>query len=191
MPKVIRGGSSDRPSKQNPCLRHGADAERRHPHGLDFGELYLESYDRVCGYARLRMGDDPYVEDVVSEAYLRAARSFDSFDPTRAKFSTWVIKILINVIVDHWRRENVTTALEDAPMAAFAVPDQTDEVDDHELVAQLLSVLSPEEADLVMMKYQDGKRNVDIAAELGLNPSTVASRLFAAIHKMRAASEGE
>lgn len=35
------------------------------------------------------------------------------------------------------------------------------------------------------MKYRDGKRNVEIVAELGVNPSTLSSRLFKAIRKMR------
>lgn len=156
----------------------------------EFERLYRESYDRVYSYVRLRMGDDPYVEDVVAEAYLKAASAFDRFDPARAQFSTWVIRIAINATVDHWRRTRSTVALEDVPESAFAVADDTDSLSDRELVGQLLAMLSPEEANLVLMKYRDGKRNVDIATELGMNPSTVASKLYNAIHRMRDASEG-
>lgn len=156
-----------------------------------FEELYLKSYDRVYGYVRLRMGGDPAVEDVVAEAYLKAANAFHRFDPARARFSTWVIRIASNVIVDYWRRKHLVLALEDVPESAVCVEDDTGVVDDAELVGQLLALLEPEEADLVLMKYYDGMRNVDIAAELGMNPSTVSTKLFNAIRRMRAASKGE
>lgn len=155
-----------------------------------FEVLYRESYDRVYSYVYLRMGGGPDVEDVVAEAYMKAARAFDRYDPHRAKFSTWVIRIALNVIVDYWRRAHTTVALDDVSEAAFAVADETDAITDRELVGQLLGALTTEEADMVLMKYRDGKRNVDIARELGMNPSTVASKLFNAIHKMRDMSEG-
>lgn len=171
-----------------PQTRGSLDRRRRQERS--FEALYRESYDRVYSYVYLRMGGDSAVDDVVSEAYLKAARAFDCFDPTRAKFSTWVIGIAINAIIDYWRRNRATVTLDDVPEAVFAVNDETDTMADRELVGQLLSVLTPEETDLVLMKYRDGKRNVDIATELGMNPSTVASRLFKAIRKMRDASEG-
>lgn len=169
-------------------LIDGADGRRRQKQS--FEALYRESYDRVYNYVYLRMGGGSDVEDVVADAYMKAARAFDRFDPHRAQFSTWVIRIAQNVIVDHWRRDRTTVALDNVSEAAFAVPDDTDAIADRQLVGQLLGALTPEEADLVLMKYRDGKRNVDIAKELGMNPSTVASKLFNALRKMRDISEG-
>ena len=163
-------------------------AGRRHQKRR-FEDLYLESYDRVFSYACLRMPNDSNVEDVVSEAYLKAARAFDYYDPSRAQFSTWVITILNNVMVDYWRRTRTTVAIEDVAESAFAVPDTTEDIANRELVAQLVAMLEPDEADLVLMKYRDGKHNSEIAAELDMNVSTVSTKLSRAIQKMRRASE--
>jgi DNA-directed RNA polymerase specialized sigma24 family protein len=38
------------------------------------------------------------------------------------------------------------------------------------------------------MKYYEGKRNVEIADELGINLSTVSTKLSRAVAKMRAAA---
>ena len=43
--------------------------------------------------------------------------------------------------------------------------------------------------DLVLMKYLLGCRNVDIASELGMNASTVATKLAGALAKMRTVAE--
>lgn len=152
----------------------------------EFERLYLESYSLVYNYVRIRLGNDHDAEDVVADAYLRAARAFDQYDPSRAKFSTWVTKIAINCMNGFWRKERSVTAIDDIPEGSFAVADETEHLSDRDQVDRLLSVLTPEELELVLMKYRDGKRNVDIAEELGMNPSTVATKLFNAINKMRA-----
>ena len=131
------------------------------------------------------MCDDGAVEDVVAEAYLKAARSFSKFDPARAKFSTWVVTIAHNCMNDHWRRTRQTTCIDDVPESHFAESDGTDVVNDRDLVDRLLGVLDDVERDLVIRKYLLGYRNVEIAKELGMNASTVATKLANALAKMR------
>ena len=54
------------------------------------------------------------------------------------------------------------------------------------LIQQLLESLDDVERELVVCKYHDGMRNVDIARELHMNASTVSTKLANAISKMRA-----
>ncbi|MBQ9000408.1 MAG: sigma-70 family RNA polymerase sigma factor [Eggerthellaceae bacterium] len=153
----------------------------------EFERLYRESYELVYNYVRCRMGDDAAAEDVVAEAYLKAARSFGKFDPARARFSTWVISIASNCMRDHWRRNRPTSCIDDVPENRLACPNGTGEVADRDLADRLLGVLDPAERELVVMKYREGYRNVDIAADLGMNASTVATKLANALAKMREA----
>lgn len=149
----------------------------------------MESYGLVYNYVRARLGDENATEDVVAEAFLHAARSFSSFDPTRAKFSTWMVKIAINCMNDHWRRARPTTALEDVSEQSIAQSAEQDDLADRDLVDRLLANLSAEERNLVVMKYREGYRNIDIASELGMNASTVSTKLANALSKMRAVAE--
>lgn len=59
--------------------RGGEDARER-----EFERLYLQSYGLVYGYVRARMSDDAMAEDIVAEAYMKAARAFDRFDSSRS-----------------------------------------------------------------------------------------------------------
>lgn len=144
----------------------------------------------MYGYVRCRMGDDADAKDIVAEAYLKAARSFGAFNPARAKFSTWVVSIASNCMRDLWRRARPTSCIDDMPEGRLACPDETDGVADRDLIDRLLGTLDAAERELVLMKYRDGMRNVEIAAKLGMNASTVATRLANARAKMRAALEG-
>ena len=152
----------------------------------EFEQLYRESYGLVFGYVRSRMHDITATEDVVSDAFCKAARAFDSFDPARAKFSTWVVTIARNCMISYYRKERMTVALENLPEQATAEPTEIGAVEDADLAMRLLSVLDEEECEIVLLKYREDMRNVQIAEELGMKPSTVATKLSRALAKMRA-----
>ncbi len=154
----------------------------------DFERLYLESYSTVYGWVRVRMSCDADAEDVVAEAFLNAARSFDSFDPSRAKFSTWVTAIARNCMISHFRKQRPSTTLEDIPESLSAVSGGQDNVDDRLLVEKMLACLTDDERELIALKYREGLRNVEIAETLGMNPSTVATKLVRILAKMRTAA---
>lgn len=164
-----------------------------HVHKVDrkaaFERLYLDSYNQVYGYVRTHMRSDAEAEDVVAEAYLKAARAFDSYDPTRAKFSTWVTAIAKNSMISYLRKEHPHVGLEDAPDSAISAPEDQVHVDDLLFVKQLLTCLEHDERELIALKYQQGLRNVDIAKALDMNPSTVSTKLSNAIAKMRTVAE--
>lgn len=156
----------------------------------EFERLYRESYATVYGWVRVRMSNDADAEDIVADAFLRAARAFGSFDPKRAKFATWVTAIAKNCMATHFRKVRPTAALEDVPEGAFAVDGDYDEVCDPMVVKQLLACLNDEERELIALKYHEGFRNTEIAQELGINPSTVSTKLARALEKMRVCAGG-
>ena len=143
----------------------------------------------MYGYVRCCMLDEAATEDVVAEAFLKAARSFGSYDPKRAKFSTWVTAIARNCMASYFRKERPTVALDDVPESACATPDVQSAVADSDLVERLLACLDEGERELIVLKYRQGMRNTEIAQELGMNPSTVATVLARALAKMRKAAE--
>ena len=161
----------------------------RNKREAEFEKLYLESYGLVFGYVRSRVTCDADAEDIVAEAYLNAARSFSSFDPSRAKFSTWVVTIARNCMISHFRKERPVSSLDDAPQEAYAIEGGQKNVDDHDTAIRLLACLDDLSCQIVLLKYMDGMKNVDIARELQMKPSTVATKLANALAKMRGLAE--
>lgn len=157
-----------------------------------FDDLYDQTYAAVYNYAYFRLLNHALAEDVVSEAYLRAWRSFDNFDAERASFVTWVLAIARNVLADLWKKQRETVDLEDVPQRLLSERDSYDGIDDtKETADRLLACLSEEERELVFMKYWLRLRNVEVARQLGMNTSTVSTRLSRALKKMRAAGIDE
>lgn len=153
----------------------------------DLEALYRESFQMVYTYAYYRLLDPALAEDLTSVAFTKAIENFDRFDPSRAKFSTWVISIARNAITDHYRKNRVITSLDDVGAREPAREDEYPALDENaKEVARLLSFISEEYRELVFLKYYEGKRNTEIAELLGMNPSTVATRLKRALDTMRA-----
>lgn len=168
--RVVRGGK-------------GSDAAR------SFELRYRESYPMVYNYVLRRMASREAAEDVVSEAYLHAARAYGRYDPARARFSTWVITIACNCMRDWWAAHPTTAPLEEIAEGAYAEDGEHDAgLADRDLVERLLRVLDDEERELVHLKYYEGRRNVEIAERLGMNASTISTKLARAMAKMRAAA---
>lgn len=153
---------------------------------VSFEELYRDSYDAVYNYVSFLMAGREGVEDIVAEAFMKAARYFQRFDPSRAKFSTWVISIAQNCMKSYYRSKRPSVALDDVSESFFSQAGGQDEVDDRQLAVQLLEALNEEERQLVYMKYYEGMRNVEIAEEMGINASTVSTKLARALERMRA-----
>lgn len=175
---------------QEHCGSLSAQGDCAATRAAEFERLYRENYAFVYNYVNFRMAGSDAVEDVVAEAFCKAARAFGKFDAARAKFSTWVIAIVRNCIIDYWKKERVTVPLDDVPESVFSADDTYPKLnEDADYVRVLLSSIDEADRELVFFKYFEGKRNVDIARELGMNESTVATRLQRALLKMRAVAE--
>jgi RNA polymerase sigma factor (sigma-70 family) len=58
---------------------------------------------RVFGLALTVLGDRAEAEEAAQEAFLRAWRRADAYDPTRGEVATWLLAIARNVAIDHAR----------------------------------------------------------------------------------------
>ncbi len=158
-----------------------------------FAKYYHDSYKRVYAYVYTLVMNHDETEEVVSEAFFKAAKAFDRFDEDKASFSTWVCTIARNVAFSRIRtrrRRDVWTESElDTDLSTIAAPEEEPAFDDAAQTAQkLLAVLSDEERELVYLKYYQELSNKEIAAQLGMNASTVGTKVSRAIAKMRKAS---
>ena len=62
---------------------------------------YINHRSELIKYARFKAGLSPEsAEDVVHEAYVRAIRYFDAFDPTHKKFEQWFFRIFQRAIIN-------------------------------------------------------------------------------------------
>ena len=74
-------------------------------HGCEgaFDELFHRHRERLYRYLHRMTGDSHEAEEVLQEAFVRVARSADTYEPT-AKFTTWLFRIATNRCLSHMKR---------------------------------------------------------------------------------------
>jgi RNA polymerase sigma-70 factor (ECF subfamily) len=149
-----------------------------------FLALYDRYFDRVLGYARLRIRDDATCEDVTSTVFTTALAQLGRFRGD-GSFAAWLFQIARNTVHDVHRRPRLER-LEHEP-AGWA-PDAEEQFLARERAAELRAVvglLKPEQQHLLALRYGAGLAFDEIGAITGANPGTARVRVHRALEQLR------
>ncbi|MGV6801309.1 MAG: RNA polymerase sigma factor [bacterium] len=95
--------------------------------------------DRLLAVAWRMLGSQAAAEEIVQETFLRMWRHAASWQPGKAKFSTWLHRVTVNLCYDYLRKASVKyelTAGDDLPEQQSAAPDAEQQmVEDSEVNA--------------------------------------------------------
>jgi len=70
----------------------------------EISTLFERHADFLFNFAITRVNDEHTAEDLVQETFISALRNYDSFQK-KSKASTWLVAILKNKIIDHYRKK--------------------------------------------------------------------------------------
>jgi RNA polymerase sigma factor (sigma-70 family) len=132
------------------------------------------------------VGSREDAEDVVQEAFIAAYRQMGRFRGD-ASFGTWLGRIAIYKALKVAKRERRATPLEGNPARQSAdEPDQAAAIAVREAVARL-----PERLRLpVLLRFWEGLSGKEIAEMLGWKQSTVWTRLYRGLERLRKDLQG-
>jgi len=156
-----------------------------------FGAVFARYAPRVKSYL-LRLGaHGANAEDLAQDAMVSVWRRASSFDPAKAKASTWIFVIARNAWIDRLRREKVQLAYRDASCVSEESEDEAPDeavvrTQTEEQVNAALATLSEEQRQVVRLSFFQDVPHAEIAEALSLPLGTVKSRLRLALIKLRA-----
>lgn len=147
-------------------------------------EIYQKPVFNLC-YRMLGNAGD--AEDAAQEAFLRAFKSLDRYDPKRS-FPTWLLSIASHHCIDQLRKRRFTSYSIDDDDYAWLEPPDTEPGPEASLSTQekqeqvqgLLEKLNPKDRSAVVMRYWYNYSYEEIAEALSLTVSAVKSRLHRA-----------
>lgn len=140
--------------------------------------------------------DRELAEDAVQESFLAAWRRASSFDPARAKVSTWLFTIVRNKSVDLVRREESRPSLtsdeilRDEPSGVDVEAQVTASIGNAR-IRDALGSLPPRDREVLELAYFGGLTQSELAARLQEPIGTIKSRTHAALGKLRRLLAGE
>jgi RNA polymerase sigma-70 factor, ECF subfamily len=146
----------------------------------DFDRLYRDSYAHVVRMLVGVLRDRPAAEECAQDAFVRAFRAWPKWRPD-APAEAWLHRIALNVAISYRRREGLRTLGQVVRHLGSSRESATanDPAESSELLAALRR-LPPRQAAVLVLRFNHGYTNREIAAALGVAESTIASRLAAA-----------
>ncbi len=126
--------------------------------------------------------------DLIQDISVQAWDAFDSFDPARARFSTWLYRVALNVAISQLRRQQLRQR-HHAMLDEDALPlDESAPAEQEHAVRHLefaIRALPPLDRALMLLHLDDHDHR-QIADILGISSANVSTRLHRLRQQLRA-----
>ena len=132
-------------------------------------KLYEEYHDKVFGYLFNHTSHKEDAEDLTNDVFLKAFRSLESFDESRASVSTWIFTIMRNTLTDHFRRGHISEELNEDFISPDNIENSYLRKETLEELAGALKELPREQRDIIILRYYDGLSLTEISEKLNIS----------------------
>jgi RNA polymerase sigma-70 factor, ECF subfamily len=154
-----------------------------------FRKLFQAYAPRVKSYMMRQGADANTAEELAQETLLTVWRKASLYSGEKGSATTWIFTIARNLRIDRLRRELTWVALPEGhneEASTDALPDEIlSELERKARVQQALTVLPPDQLEVVSLSYIEGLSHSEIAERLKLPLGTVKSRMRLAYQKIR------
>lgn len=159
----------------------GPTAAHDHVDQSAFSALYEAYADRVYRYLLSRTSNQTDAEELTSRTFLNAFANLDQYRGRGKGFSSWLMSIAHNLLVNWYRdrgRRPPTASLDAAIDIPADVPEPGSSLERNELTLQVRTAverLAPDRQQLISLKYVDGLSNAEIGRIMGRTEGAVKS----------------
>lgn len=154
-------------------------------------ETLMRRYNqRLFRIARSIVPDEDIAETVVQEAYLLAFSDIERYEPT-GKFGAWLARLAFNQALAMRRTVRPVASAPEVTEASIesgansTIESQTETVASRQSIEQAIDALPEVFRTVFVLRAIEGISGIETAACLGINETTVRTRLYRAQRRLR------
>lgn len=151
-------------------------------------ELYVP---KIYSYVLKRVGRVHDAEDITSTVFEKVLLNLDTFDRSRASFSTWIYRITLNCVTDYYRsRGRKREASLEETSAAVADDPDVERLELYMAVVELLQRLPVKYQEALTLRYFGEMRIMEVARVLGISETAASKRVLRGLAELRRLASG-
>jgi RNA polymerase sigma-70 factor (ECF subfamily) len=143
--------------------------------------------DRAYGLALRILRNAGDAEDVTQDAFIKTWQHRHAWEAGRAKFSTWLYRVVVNRCIDLQRRPR-GQAIDEVPEPLDEADDAVTAIHKREMSSQLedaLARLPPQQRTALALSYYEDLGNAEVASIMGTTVEAVESLLKRGRQRLR------
>jgi RNA polymerase sigma-70 factor, ECF subfamily len=142
-------------------------------------ELYLIHFDRIYSYLHVSVGNRHDAEDLTTQTFLKMLEKIGTFKWQSAPFSAWLFRIAHNLAMDHFRARRRWQPEEEVPEQPGEEEPSAEleamQTIGRESMLKLIDRLSPEQQQVLTLKFVFNLPNAEVAAILDKTEGAIKS----------------
>jgi RNA polymerase sigma-70 factor (ECF subfamily) len=142
-------------------------------------ELYLIHFDRIYSYLHVSVGNRHDAEDLTTQTFLKMLEKIGTFKWQSAPFSAWLFRIAHNLAMDHFRSRRRWQPEEEVPEPPGEEEPSAEleamQTIGRESMLKLIDRLSPEQQQVLTLKFVFNLPNAEVAAILDKTEGAIKS----------------
>lgn len=157
----------------------------------DFANLVELHQDMVFRTLARLTGEREGLEDLAQEVFLRLFRALPHFQG-RARLSTFLYRIIVNVVNDEWSRRQVARRMDPIDEETQVLVDSNPGPDElleqslfRDALEESLAQMKLRDRAILILYYQEGRNYGEITEILDLPMGTVKARLHRARERLK------
>ncbi|MFQ5917752.1 MAG: sigma-70 family RNA polymerase sigma factor, partial [Candidatus Binatia bacterium] len=139
------------------------------------------------------LGDQMGTEEVTQDVFMKVWQHPRAYDPTKGRFSSWLLTVTRHTALDHLRKRGRRPSLVFTPdgkdqhtAQKKIIPRANPHPNPHQDLHILLGHLPSDQRQVIELAYFGGMSQQDVADVLGLTPGTVKTRIRLGMQKLGA-----
>ena len=161
-------------------------ARARALEGRALGQIHDQYYPELYRFALYRTGDPATAEDIAAEVFVRL---LDALHKNRAPQTTlrgWLFGVAAHLVADHFRRRPAEPLADTLPASSAPAAEAEERLRRGE-VHQALGQLSPEQQNVLALRFGQGASLEETAGALGKSVNAVKQLQWRAVAALRKA----
>ena len=155
-----------------------------------FTQIYHTYFAKLYNYIYYRVGEVHVTDDLVSEVFSKVIEKYQTYDPEKGKFKTWLFTIAHNTVINFYKKNSynkyhLELSLAETVESGVRIEDEVVNKELQKILSGAVMVLDEPKRSIIALKFGGCLTNRQIAEVLQMSESNVGTIIHRALKELK------